>query len=265
MRFDIITIFPQMFDSYFGESVLGRAQKEGRVEIRTHNLRDYTNDKHQTVDDTPYGGGAGMVMKVEPIFNSVSDIKKKNENKFKKTKVILFSAKGKKYTQRDAERFAQYDNLILICGRYEGVDERVARHIADEEISIGDYILTGGEIPAMVLVDSVSRLIPGVLGNEESLLEESFSPGLQSNIDDLKEKKNKNVKLDLNNGNSESDNCEFYFAKEYPQYTKPAEFRGWKVPKILLSGNHQKIKEWRNSGGRTTTISTTTLSPSYEK
>ncbi len=254
MRFDIITIFPQIFDSYFDESILGRAQKEGRIEIKTHNLRDYTDDKHQTVDDTPYGGGAGMVMKVEPIFNSVGDIKKKNENKFKKTKVILFSAKGKKYTQRDAERFAQYDNLILICGRYEGVDERVAEHIADEEVSIGDYILTGGEIPAMVLVDSVSRLIPGVLGNKESLSEESFSFGLRSDIDNLKMKGGEKIKSDLNNNKSKSNDHKFDFTKEYPQYTKPAEFRGWKVPKILLSGNHQKIKEWRNSSGRTTAI-----------
>lgn len=205
MKFHIITIFPEIFQSYFGESIIGRAQKDGLVDIKIHNLRDYTKDKHKKVDDTPYGGGAGMVMQVQPIYDCVKAIKSK------KSRVILFSAKGKKYTQRDAERLAKYDDLILICGRYEGVDERVAEHIADEEISIGDYVLTGGEIPAMVLVDSVSRLIPGVLGNPESLKEESF--------------------------NSEK--------VEHAQYTKPEEFEGWKVPEVLLSGNHEKIKEWR--------------------
>jgi tRNA (guanine37-N1)-methyltransferase len=213
MKFDIITIFPEIFNSYFNESILARAKKEKLIDINTHNLRDYAEDKHQTVDDTPYGGGAGMVMKVEPIHKAVEVIK--NDNKNKKTRIILFAAKGKKYTQRDAERLAKYDNLIMICGRYEGVDERVVENIADEEISIGEYVLTGGEIPAMAVVDSISRLVPGVLGNPESLSEESFSIG-----------------------DSSSD-------KEYPQYTKPEEFNNWKVPKILTSGDHEKIKKWR--------------------
>ena len=208
MKFDILTIFPEIFNSYFNESILKRAQNKKLIKIKIHNLRDYAKDKHKTVDDTPYGGGAGMVMKVEPIFRCLKKIRKN-----KKTRIVLFSAKGKKYTQKNVKRLAKYDNLILICGRYEGVDERVARNLADEEISIGDYILTGGEIPAMTVVDSVSRLISGVLGNNESAKDESHS-------------------------------SEGYL--EYPQYTKPENFQGWKVPKVLLSGNHQKIKEWRN-------------------
>jgi tRNA (guanine37-N1)-methyltransferase len=208
MKFDIITIFPAMFDSYFSESILKRAQKSGAVEIEVHNLRDFTRDKHKTTDDTPYGGGAGMVMKVEPVYRAVSSI-----GKDKKTRVILFSAKGKKYTQQDAMRLSKFENLILVCGRYEGVDERVAEHIADEEISIGDFVLTGGELPAMVVVDSVARLLPGVLGNSNSPLFESHS-------------------------------APNYL--EHPQYTKPEEFRGWKVPEVLLGGNHREIEKWRS-------------------
>ena len=210
MQFDIITIFPHMFDSYFSESIIARAQKEKFIQIRIHNLRDYSLDKHKRVDDTSYGGGAGMVMKVAPLYRALKTIKEEK----KKTRIILFSAKGQKYNQAKARKLVQYDNLIFVCGRYEGVDERVAEHLIDEEISTGDYILTGGEIPAMTVLDSVARLIPGVLGNPESLKEESFND-------------NKVSKL------------------EYPQYTKPEEFNNWKVPAVLLSGNHHKIKEWR--------------------
>jgi len=223
MQFHIVTIFPRILDSYLKESIIGRAQKSEIIEIFAHNLRDYTTDKHGKVDDTPYGGGAGMVLQVQPIYDCVEAIKSKIQNpnsksnpKSKiqnlKTRTILFSAKGKKYTQRTAERLARYDNLILICGRYEGVDERVARHIADEEISIGDYVLTGGELPAMVVIDSVTRLLPRVLGNTESAKHESH--------------KEKNY-------------------KEHPQYSKPANFNGWQVPEILMSGNHNEIKKWR--------------------
>lgn len=210
MKFNIITIFPKMFDSYFSESIIKRAQTGGFVDIKINNLRDYTTDNHKTVDDTPYGGGAGMVMKVEPIYKAVRDIK----NKFKKTKsrVILFSAKGKRYVQQDAVRLSKYENVIFICGRYEGVDERIAENIADEEISLGDFVLTGGEIPAMVVIDSIVRLIPGVLGNVESIKTESH--GVRGYL-------------------------------EYPQYTKPEVFRDWKVPGVLLSGDHKKIYQWR--------------------
>jgi tRNA (guanine37-N1)-methyltransferase len=213
-KFNIITIFPDIFESYFGESIISRAQKKGAIEIKIHNLRDYTTDKHKTVDDTPYGGGAGMVLKIEPIWRCVQSLKSKikNQKSKYKSRTILFSAKGKRYAQKDAVRLLKYDNLILICGRYEGIDERVVENIADEEISIGDYVLTGGEIPAMIVVDSVTRLLPGVLGNEESAKDESHSD-------------------------------DGYL--EYPQYTKPEDFNGWKVPGVLLSGNHKEIEKWR--------------------
>lgn len=223
MNFHIITIFPKIFDSYFNESILKRAQKENLIRIDIHNLRDYTKDKHKKVDDTPYGGGAGMVLKIEPIWRCIQSLKSKVKSKKEKTRIVLFSAKGKRYTQKDAERFSKYENLIFICGRYEGVDERVSKYVADEEISIGDYVLTGGEIPAMALIDSVSRLIPGVLGNPASLTEESFNLI-------------KNLKLKIKNS-----------SLEYPQYTKPEDFKGWKVPQVLLSGNHKEIKKWRKN------------------
>ncbi|HEX8974486.1 MAG TPA: tRNA (guanosine(37)-N1)-methyltransferase TrmD [Patescibacteria group bacterium] len=207
-RFDILTIFPKIFDSYFGESIIKRAQEAKAVEIHAHNLRDYSTNKHRNVDDTPAGGGAGMVMQVEPVYRGVADVQMGNA----KSRVILFSAKGKRFTQKDARRLAEYDQLIFICGRYEGVDERVAEHVADEELSLGDFVLTGGEIPAMAVIDAVTRLLPGVLGNEMSAVEESHSE-------------------------------EGYL--EYPQYTKPEDFHGWKVPSVLLSGNHKEVEEWR--------------------
>lgn len=207
MQFDIITIFPNIFESYFSESILKRAQAKKLVKIKVHNLRDYAVDKHKSTDDKPYGGGPGMVMMVEPIYRAVKKIKKSQ-----KAKVILLSAKGKKFDQQKAKSFSKLDQLILICGRYEGVDERVAKHIADEEISIGQYILSGGEIGAMALVEATSRLVPGVLGKKESLKEESFS---------------KNISL------------------EYPQYSRPEIFNKWQVPKVLISGDHQKIKQWK--------------------
>jgi tRNA (guanine37-N1)-methyltransferase len=215
MQFHIVTIFPRIFCSYLEESIILRAQKSKIVGVFSHNLRDYTTDKHGKVDNTPYGGGAGMVLQVQPIYACVKNIEKLIAKKSKnpKTRIILFSAKGKKYTQRTAERLARYDNLILICGRYEGVDERVARYIADEEVSIGDYVLTGGELPALVVIDSVTRLLSGVLGNDESIKNESH--------------KKKNY-------------------KEYPQYSKPSEFNGWQVPEVLMSGNHGEIKKWRD-------------------
>ncbi len=211
LQFDIITIFPEIFDSYFKESILKRAQKKKIIKIKVHNLRKFTKDKHRTVDDKPYGGGAGMIFKVDVIFRAVKKILKTN----KKTRVILFSAKGKKFDQKKAEKLKKYEQIVLICGRYEGVDERVAKHIADEELSIGDYVLTGGEIPAMVVIDAVSRLIPGVI-KKESLREESFS-GLK---------------------------------KEYPQYTRPEKFRTWKVPEILISGHHKRIEEWKRKNSK---------------
>ena len=238
MRFDIITIFPKIFDSYFSESIIKRAQKNDLIEIRIHNLRDYAKNKHRTVDDTPYGGGAGMILKIEPIWRCVQSLSSKLKGRSSKSKIILFSAKGKKYTQKDARRLAKYDNFILICGRYEGVDERVAKYIADEEISIGDYVLTGGEIPAMAVIDSITRLIPGVLGNPKSLKEESFNV------------KNTGVRLRSEasaDAKFSSEIKDFEKICEYPQYTKPEDFQGWKAPKILLSGNHKEIEKWRRA------------------
>ncbi len=209
LRFDIITIFPDMFGPVFNESILKRAQEKKKVAIHVHDLRDYTDDKkHRKVDDRPFGGGPGMVMMPQPLFDAVKAIKGK-----RKAIVISTSAAGKPFSQFHAKRLTKAKNLIIICGHYEGIDERVRELLVDEEISVGDYVLTGGEIPAMVIVDAITRLVPGVLGKEESLLNESFEGNLL----------------------------------EGPQYTRPADFRGIKVPDVLLSGNHKTIETWRNS------------------
>src|SRR3989344_1741022 len=212
MRFDIITIFPEIFDSYFKESLLKRAQEKKLLEIRAHNLRDWSQDAHKTVDDSPFGGGLGMVMKPEPIYKAVGSLKIKNS----KLKVLLFTPRGKKFTQKKAAEYAKLDQLIMVCGRYEGVDERVGKYIADEQISIGDYDLMGGELPAMVVTETVARLVPGVIGKEEFLKEHIKDGGFV----------------------------------EYPQYTRPEVFSTWKVPKVLMSGNHKKIEEWRTKHGK---------------
>ena len=212
MHFDIITIFPEIFNSYFSESLINRGQRKKLIKVNIRNLRDWTSDRHKTVDDKPFGGGIGMVMKVDPIFKAVKKIKKG-----KKTKVVLFTPRGKKFNQKMAYQFSKLDQLILICGRYEGVDERVAKHIADIELSVGDYDLMGGELPAMIVIESVSRLIPGVLGKKE-LLKERIT----------KEKG----------------------FIEYAQYTRPEVFNKWRVPKVLLSGDHKKIEEWRKKHGK---------------
>lgn len=228
MRFDVITIFPEALQSYFSTSILKRAQEKKLIKVHLHNLRNWTRDRHRTVDDKPYGGGAGMVMKAEPILKAVEALKQRGKRGQRdrrgkpldkargKPYVILFSAKGKILTQEKVRKLAKKKHLILICGHYEGVDERVAKYLADEELSIGEYVLTGGEIPAMAVVDAVSRLLPGVLGKAASLEEESFS---QAGF------------------------------REYPHYTRPEvlEYKGkrYSVPKVLLSGDHKKIGEWR--------------------
>ncbi len=214
MKFDILSSIPKGFGEYFNQSIIGRAQKQGIIDIRIHDIRDWTSDKHFKIDDSPFGGGPGMVMKIQPIYDAVEFLKSKIKNKKSKfnARVVLFSTRGKKFTQKEAKRLSKYKNLILICGRYEGVDERVAEYIADEEISVGDFVLSGGEIPAMIVVDAVSRFIPGVLGKQESLEEIKGS---------------------------------------YPTYTRPEVFypnkksKGWKTPKILMSGNHKEIEKWR--------------------
>jgi len=210
MRIDIITIFPDMFSAVLGESIIKRAQQKGKVDIFVHDLRRYSLDKHHKVDDRPFGGGSGMVIQAEPIFRAVQAIKKKIKGR---AKVILLCPQGKSFNQGYAKKLSKCSNLIFICGHYEGVDERVRQYLADDEISIGDYVLTGGELPAMVLVDSIVRLIPGVLGDKNSLNFESFEGNLL----------------------------------EYPQYSRPAKFRKWLVPEILVSGAHDKISAWRKS------------------
>ncbi len=207
MRFDILTLFPAMFEGPMTESILKRAQEKGLIEVNLHNIRDHATDKHKTTDDTPYGGGGGMVMKVEPLVSAVEAVRGEDTH----TPVILMTPQGRVFNQKVVQELAQYPRLILVCGRYEGFDERVRQTIATDEISIGDYVLTGGELAAMIIVDAVSRLVPGVLGAQWGADEDSHATGLL----------------------------------EYPHYTKPPEFRGLRVPDVLVSGNHAEVEKWR--------------------
>ena len=208
MKIDVLTLFPEMFTGVFGHSILKKAAELNAVAYNVVNFRDYADNKHQTVDDYPYGGGAGMVLKPQPIFDAVGDLRSKANSE---PRVILLCPQGERYTQKKAEELASVNHLIFVCGHYEGYDERIREHVVTDEISIGDFVLTGGELGAMVVIDSVVRLLPDVLGNEESHQQDSFSTGLL----------------------------------EHPHYTRPADFRGMKVPDILISGNHRLIDEWR--------------------
>lgn len=208
MRFDCLTLFPESMKSTLGDSIIGRAEKAGIININYINIRDFANNKHNRVDDAPYGGGAGMVMQPQPIYDAYMSVA---NNSPKKPHVVYMSPQGSVFTQKKAEELSKYEHIVFLCGHYEGVDERVLEEIVDEEISIGDYVLTGGELAAMVVIDAVARLVPGVLGSDESAVFESHSDGLL----------------------------------EYPQYTRPPEFRGKKVPDVLLSGHHENIKKWR--------------------
>lgn len=212
MRIDVLTIFPEYFGGVLSTSLLGKAIQKGTLDVRLHQLRDYTTDRHRTVDDTPYGGGHGMVMKIEPLVTALEAITPPGARR------ILFSARGSRFTQQDAHRLAAAPALVLVCGRYEGVDERIAAYV-DEQLCIGDYVLSGGEAAAAVVIDAVSRLVPGVIGNEGSLDEESFANGIL----------------------------------EYPQYTRPETFRGERVPDVLLSGNHAEVARWRHAAALATT------------
>jgi len=222
MRIDIVTLFPAMFAGPFDESIVARASKAGIVEIHIHNLRDWTSDRHRTVDDKPFGGGAGMVLKAEPLFKAIEALKESSGVPLDATpsatpsaapseQVVLLTPQGERLEQKIVAELAQQERLILVCGHYEGVDERFREHGVDREISIGDYVLSGGELPAAVLVDAIVRLLPGALGSAESALDESHTDGLL----------------------------------EYPHYTRPAEFRGWRVPDVLLSGHHGEVERWR--------------------
>jgi tRNA (guanine37-N1)-methyltransferase len=210
MTFHVLTIFPEFFRGPFEHGVVGKAVEAGLIEIRIHNLRDWTFDRHKTVDDRPFGGGEGMVFKPEPVFLAAESILPERDDS---RKVILLSAQGRLFDQRMARRLMEARELLLICGRYEGVDERVAEHLSDEEISVGDFVLSGGELAAAMIVDAMARLVPGVLGNEASAVQESFS--------------------------------DEHPILDYPHYTRPADFRGWKVPEVLASGNHEEIRRWR--------------------
>ncbi|OAS15013.1 tRNA (guanosine(37)-N1)-methyltransferase TrmD [Paenibacillus oryzisoli] len=214
MRVDVLTLFPEMFEGVFSSSILGKAREKGIVSLSTVNFRDYSTNKHNTVDDYPYGGGGGMVLKPEPIFGAVEDLPTHQtaEGVVVKPRVILLCPQGETFTQKKAEELAGEEHLVFICGHYEGYDERIRQYLVTDELSVGDYVLTGGEIPAMVIIDSVVRLLPGVLGNEMSAVTDSFSTGLL----------------------------------EYPHYTRPAKFRDWEVPEMLLSGHHANVKKWRN-------------------
>ena len=210
MIFHVLTIFPEFFAGPFEHGVIKRARDSGGLEIRIHNLRDWTSDRHKTVDDRPFGGGEGMLLKPEPLFLAAESISGRSG------KIVLLSAQGRLFDQKVANEYCQLADLLLICGRYEGVDERVAEHLADDELSIGNYVLSGGELAAAVVIDAVARLLPGVLGNESSAVFESFQEGGHAGA-----------------------------VLDCPQYTRPAEFRGWKVPEVLLSGNHEEIRRWR--------------------
>ena len=213
MRIDILTVFPEFIEAGTDYSIVKRAQEKGALQVGVHNLREFTHDKHRSTDDAPFGPGAGMVMKPEPIFEAVEAVLGRDSEipTHQEAKVLLMTPQGEPFSQKLARELSQESHLVMICGHYEGVDERVREHLVDREISVGDYVLTGGELPALVVLDAVTRLLPGVLGDEESAVEESFSEDLL----------------------------------EYPHYTRPAEFRGWKVPDILLSGHHAEIAKWR--------------------
>jgi tRNA (guanine37-N1)-methyltransferase len=213
MQFEVFTLLPEVFPSYIESSILKRARQKGLLTVNVHNIRDYTHDKHRMTDDTPYGGGGGMVMKPEPVFEAVETVLGSTAQTAAdgSVPVILLTPQGRVFTQFVADELSQYERIALICGRYEGIDERIREHLVTDEISIGDYVLTGGELPALILIDAVARLIPSVLGDPKGAADDSHASGLL----------------------------------EYPHYTRPPEFRGWKVPEVLLSGDHGKVAHWR--------------------
>ena len=225
MQFEIFTLLPEVFPPYLESSILNRARQKGLIDVRVHNIRDYTHDKHHTTDDTPYGGGGGMVMKPEPVFEAVETVlglapQLSQPMPDLNIPIILLTPQGRVFNQRVAEELSRYERIVLLCGRYEGVDERIREGLVTDEISMGDYVLTGGELPALMIIDAVSRLLPGVLGDPTGAEDDSHSMGLL----------------------------------EYPHYTKPPEFRGWKVPDVLASGNHAKIEQWRREQALTRTF-----------
>ncbi len=237
MRFDLITIFPEFFDGPLEHGIVRRAREAGIIEVRVQDLREFTHDRHRTVDDRPFGGGEGMVLKPEPVFEAVESLlghgvgdASQQAPPELKTAIVLTSAAGKIFRQETARRYAALERIILICGRYEGVDERVAQFLATEEISVGDYVLSGGELPAALILDAVTRLLPGALGNEASAENESFQVATEAEVFTGHESRaNSHLLLD------------------FPHYTRPAEFRGWKVPEVLIGGHHAEVARWRHA------------------
>lgn len=242
MRFDLITIFPEFFSGPLDHGIVRRAREAGLIHVHVQDLREFTKDRHRTVDDRPFGGGEGMVLKPEPLFEAVESLlghsvgdAAKQDVPDPHTAIVLMSAAGKLFHQEMARRYSQLQRIILICGRYEGVDERVAEHLATEEISIGDFVLSGGELPAMLVMDAVTRLLPGALGNEASSQNESFSgfPSGKARLDNMQSAASRESKDHIR------------LLLDFPHYTRPAEYRGWKVPEILISGNHAEVAKWR--------------------
>jgi tRNA (guanine37-N1)-methyltransferase len=231
MRFDLITIFPEFFKGPLDYGIVRRARESGLIETHMHDLRDFTHDRHRTVDDRPFGGGEGMVMKPEPLFAAVESLTGGEGAKpATGTAIVLLSASGKLFRQETARRFAKLERIVLLCGRYEGVDERVAEHLATDELCVGDFVLSGGELPAAMIIDAVTRLIPGALGNEDSAVNESFSDGMGDEVPTAARVSTRAAGHSL---------------LDFPHYTRPPSFRGWDVPEVLLGGNHEEIRRWR--------------------
>ena len=259
MRFDLITIFPEFFTGPLDHGILRRARETGLVEVRIQDLREFTKDRHRSVDDRPFGGGEGMVLKPEPLFEAVEALlgsglgsAERPVSRDPKTGIVLMSAAGKLFRQETARRFAQLDHMVLVCGRYEGVDERVAEHLATEEISVGDYVLSGGELPAMMIIDAVTRLIPGALGNEASSQNESFSanPVVPGNAGSAGARHAAPPLADMKvagGGGTHDFRLASPLLLDFPHYTRPADFRGWKVPEVLIGGNHAEVANWRRA------------------
>lgn len=253
MRIDILTLFPEMFDGVLNTSIIGKARENGYVDVHTLNFRQFANNKHNSVDDYPYGGGAGMVLQPEPIFRAVESIIGERDNGAQHTdrahaakpRIVLLCPQGEVFTQRKAEEFAQEEHLIMICGHYEGYDERIRQHLVTDEISVGDYVLTGGEIPAMIVLDSVVRLLPGVLGNEQSALTDSFGSGSVSESDGDDAGDRSGGRSGDDDSDSSGGRSSGRLLLEHPHYTRPAVFRDWAVPDVLLSGHHANIERWR--------------------
>ncbi len=251
MRFDLTTIFPEFFAGPLDHGILRRARETGLVEVHIQDLRVFTKDRHRSVDDRPFGGGEGMVLKPEPLFEATEALLGRSLGSAEhpvahdsKTAIVLLSAAGKLFRQETARRFAKLDRIVLVCGRYEGVDERVADYLATEEISVGDYVLSGGELPAMIIIDAVTRLLPGALGNEASSQNESFSANPASSPDSAPTGAQRAAPLQVNAHGSRLANS---LLLDFPHYTRPADFRGWKVPEVLIGGNHAEVANWRRA------------------